>query len=141
MNAYHLAMLLIIFNLSFCFLSATNIYPQTAQVIHGKEIQQPDVNNTIWTVANILKGTGIGGILGALAGLIGTIATRSWAPIAVGLFSGVFWGTVFDTSRIIYDLTSQIGLWYFSIIFMTIASFIFTMMIIQLLVGGTKAYE
>lgn len=141
MNAYHLAMLLIIFNLSFCFLSATNIYPQTAQIVHGKEVQPADVNSTLAQVMNILKSPGIGGFLGALAGLIGTVVTRSWSPVAVGLFSGIFWGTVYDTSRIIYNLTSQIGMGYFSIIFMTIASFIFAMMIIQMLSGGIKTYE
>ena len=146
MNAYHLAMLLIVFNLSFCFLAATNIYPQPAQIVHGKEVEQADVGSVIDQVVNILKSSGIGGFLGALAGLIGSIATRSWAPVAIGVFSGIFWGSVWDTSRIITDLTSSfggepLGLSFFSTLFLIIASFIFAMMIIQMLSGGVKTYE
>jgi len=135
-------MLLIVFNLSFVFLAATNIFPSEAQIVQGHEVATPDVNNTFAQIAQMFQGTGVGGILGALAGLIGVAATRSWSPFAVGIFSGVFWGSIWDTSQIVSNLLEMLGgVSYFYIIFFTIGMFLYVATIMQMLGGGIKTYE
>jgi len=139
MKAYHLAMILIIFNLAFAFLASTSFFPNETKIEKGQIIEAPTTEEALNDAIQMVGG---GTLLGAILGSLAAILTRSLTPVGIGVFSGVFWGSFINTSTIIDNLLSTTGSFnMFFIIFSTISAFIFLASIIQMMTGGWATYD
>ena len=135
MKAYQIMMVLLLFNGSIVILQAASIYT------FGLEPLWLDYDTVMLT------------FLGALMGLLGGTAIVSivsktkvaMEQVVYVLFSGIFWSTFFTSMSIFDGILAPLrplGVSFlFNTLFLVLGIIIFTVGIMQVVVGGWKSYE
>ncbi len=131
-------MLLILFNLSFWFLAATNFFPSQVEITKGQQINEVNVTQKAYLFNVFIKSgktMGLATVVGMIFGALASFYTRSLAPMGIGIFTGVFWGSFITASTTLSTLLAGAGFHLLFIIFMVVASFIFVASIIEMATG------
>ena len=134
MKAYQIMMVLLLFNGSIVILQAASIYTFGL--------------TPLWLDYDTVILTFLGALMGALGGMV-FISIVSKTKVAMEqavyvLFSAVFWGTFFSSMSVFNGILALLPIgvsFLFNVLFLVLGVIIFTVGIMQMVVGGWKSYE
>jgi len=142
MNAYHIMVFLLLFNVSLSIVISLDLYTASSppgdenlSIDALKEVRKPDLLNVFGgnVLLALAGGTIIGGALSIFTGIPGD------AAFAYAYFVSFYWGFAKNTLDILYSLLlesgSNTGLNFIVIVFVTILGIAFLSFLIQLVRG------